>query len=70
MKQNLEWNTEGLNGNTPIRDPTSPLSSLVLSSVVCIFVDEGLQQESHSLALCEAQRHRPEACEEVSFKKF
>lgn len=56
MKQNQEWNIEGMNGNTPIRDPTSPLSPLILSSSLCIFVEEGLQQEAHSLAITEDQR--------------
>lgn len=56
MKQNQEWNIEGMNGNTPIRDPTSPLSGLILSSLLCIFVEEGLRQESHSLAITEDPR--------------
>ncbi|TWW81959.1 hypothetical protein D4764_01G0017740 [Takifugu flavidus] len=56
MKQNQEWNIEGMNGNTPIRDPTSSLSGLILSSLLCIFVEEGLRQESHSLAITEDQR--------------
>lgn len=41
---------------TQIRDPTSPLSTLSPCSLLCIFVEEGLPQESHSLSITEDQR--------------
>lgn len=41
---------------TQIREPTSPLSTLSPCSLLCIFVEEGLPQESHSLSITEDQR--------------
>lgn len=41
---------------TQIRDPTSPLSTLSPCSLLYIFVEEGLPQESHSLSITEGQR--------------
>lgn len=41
---------------THIRDPTSPLSTLSPCSLLFIFVEEGLPQESHSLSITEDQR--------------
>lgn len=42
--------------STQIRDLTSPLSTLSPCSSLCIFVEEGLPQESHSLSITEDQR--------------
>lgn len=41
---------------TQIRDPVSPLSTLSSCSLLCIFVEEGLPQESHSLLITGDQR--------------
>lgn len=46
MKQNQGWNIEGLNGNTPIRDLASPLSSLISVKLRCVLEDPEAEHTS------------------------